>query len=362
MTSSYNVLQNLDLGLSLNNIYNEQFAIVPDSSPSLFTSTKRVRADSGCYLSDLEFLDSSEDESLLTPPDTKRRCSGVNSAQDCDLFEHYLQNLPCNTRITDTGSFCPLDLFSNTEQRSFSNPQQQEPLQFEDCSIAIESMQQPTYNVSSPPTIGTTVSGLNFDQSSQFKLVISEQPEQYYRARYGSEGVRAPLKGIRDSYPTVQVIGLQNNHGTVVAKLVHEDGSDHTCCSLDSSEDRKNALTKKIGPFNNMSAEFEDLRIKREKKKEGRKNITAPDKSQGKDIRNDKVACILFTATVETSEGNVECSVISHPICLTAAPEPAELDWLEPCRGHFGGKEGIVIKGSKMTSRKCVILSHVFQQ
>ena len=39
-------------------------------------------------------------------------------------------------------------------------------------------------------------------------------------------------------------------------KLVHEDGSDHTSCSLDSSEERKNALCKKIGPFNRMTAEY----------------------------------------------------------------------------------------------------------
>lgn len=39
-----------------------------------------------------------------------------------------------------------------------------------------------------------------------------------------------------------------------------------------------------------------------------------------------------------------------------AAPEPAELDWLEPSRGHFGGKEVVVIKGSKMTSRKYMLM------
>ena len=39
-------------------------------------------------------------------------------------------------------------------------------------------------------------------------------------------------------------------------KLVHGDGSDHTSCSLDdTSEERKNALSKKIGPHNNMTAE-----------------------------------------------------------------------------------------------------------
>jgi hypothetical protein len=42
----------------------------------------------------------------------------------------------------------------------------------------------------------------------------------------------------------------------VTVKLVHEDGSDHASCSLDSSEERKNALCKKIGPFNRMTTEY----------------------------------------------------------------------------------------------------------
>ena len=33
-------------------------------------------------------------------------------------------------------------------------------------------------------------------------------------------------------------------------------------------------------------------------------------------------------------------------------PDPAELDWVRPTHGHFRGGEEIVIKGSKMTSRK----------
>lgn len=35
------------------------------------------------------------------------------------------------------------------------------------------------------------------------------------------------------------------------------------------------------------------------------------------------------------------------------APEAAELHWIKPSRGHFTGHEEVVIKGSKMTSRKC---------
>jgi hypothetical protein len=47
----------------------------------------------------------------------------------------------------------------------------------------------------------------------------------------------------------------QFRYGRIDVKLVHEDGSPHTSCSLDTSEGRKNAVSKKIGPFNRMAAE-----------------------------------------------------------------------------------------------------------
>jgi hypothetical protein len=93
------------------------------------------------------------------------------------------------------------------------------------------------------------------------------------------------------------------------------------------------------------------------------------------------VACLLFIATLETEQGPIVLKAQSKPISLSklitllyairlhlsvpflyypvaTAPEPAELDWLEPSRGHFGGQEVVVIKGSKMTSRKCSIFNH----
>ena len=75
---------------------------------------------------------------------------------------------------------------------------------------------------------------------------------QFYRARYDSEGVRAPLKGINENYPAVELRGEGIKNAVVTVKLVHEDGSPHTCCSLDSSDDRKKALTKRASPINNM--------------------------------------------------------------------------------------------------------------
>lgn len=75
----------------------------------------------------------------------------------------------------------------------------------------------------------------------------------------------------------------------------------------------------KLVQYNNITVicRFEDLRIRREKKKEGRKSCMALDKSNVRDTKQDKVACLLFTATVETERGTVECSAMSSPISLS---------------------------------------------
>lgn len=191
----------------------------------------------------------------------------------------------------------------------------------------------------------------NVRQATEPELLVMEQPEEYYRARYGSEGVRAPLKGRRENYPTVQVMGFHGKFtGNVTVKLVHEDGSPHPSCSLDNSEDRKQALSKKIN-FGNHSVEFEDLRIRREKKKEGRK-AAANEKVSAKEGRDDKKACLLFTAILTSDRGDIHLQALSTPISLTTAPEPAELDLVHPSIAHYGAQDLVIIKGSKMTSPK----------
>ena len=61
---------------------------------------------------------------------------------------------------------------------------------------------------------------------------------------------------------------------------------------------------------------FEDLRIRRVKK-EGRKKSATLEKTAPKDGRSDKVASLLFTAVLETEQGEVERSVQSKPISLS---------------------------------------------
>lgn len=70
---------------------------------------------------------------------------------------------------------------------------------------------------------------------------------QFYRARYDSEGVRAPLKGIHENYPTVEVSQYCINiwlsctllHDCslvyVAERREHQAGSDHCqACARES--------------------------------------------------------------------------------------------------------------------------------
>lgn len=74
-------------------------------------------------------------------------------------------------------------------------------------------------------------------------------------------------------------------------------------------------VKEKINPF--YCDRFEDLRIRRVKKEGRKKNTTAIDKATPKDGRSDKVASLLFTATLETEQGELVQSVQSRPISLS---------------------------------------------
>lgn len=62
---------------------------------------------------------------------------------------------------------------------------------------------------------------------------------------------------------------------------------------------------------------FEDLRIRREKRKEGRKLAPTADKATTKEGHSDKVACLLFIATLDTEQGPVVLKAQSKPISLS---------------------------------------------
>lgn len=130
---------------------------------------------------------------------------------------------------------------------------------------------------------------------------------------------------------------------------------------------------------------FEDLRIRRETKQKNYNKESGRKADKTKNTRNDKTACLRFTATLQLApDREIELTVMSKPIqlckyactyctycnqihinqafvhcnhhccycCLGAPPEGAELEWLIPEYGHANGDEKIVIKGTKMTCRK----------
>ena len=76
-------------------------------------------------------------------------------------------------------------------------------------------------------------------------------------------------------------------------------------------------MRKLIGVNKCVLIRFEDLRIRREKRKEGRKLAPAADKAATKEGHSDKVACLLFIATLETEQGPIVLKAQSKPISLS---------------------------------------------
>ncbi|CAI8035638.1 hypothetical protein GBAR_LOCUS19968 [Geodia barretti] len=186
-----------------------------------------------------------------------------------------------------------------------------------------------------------------------YSIVVHQEPEEYYRARYETEGIRGPMKGRENNHPAVKIVGPMTYSGTVRVSLVHEDGSKHGSCFLDETKDRQKALSKKIDPQSNMIVEFEDLRIRRETKSKNYSKEGGRKADKAKSARNDKTACLRFVATLQLApDREIKVQVLSKPIQLCAPPEGAELEWLIPEYGHANGDEKIVIKGTKMTCPK----------
>eukprot|EP00731_Ephydatia_muelleri_P031190 Em0022g704a len=231
--------------------------------------------------------------------------------------------------------------------------------QFSDTSSPPSPESGIDLDMASPPWFATSRSNTSNAQGG-YTLIIVEEPEQNYRARYESEGTRGPLKGQDDNHPAVKVCGGQPCNGKVYVQLVYEDGSEHGACSLDDSGERRHALVKDIGVSNGMTAIFDDLRIRREKK--DTKQKVPGGRKQSKPVvtaneRNDKIACLRFTAMLEQPSGpGITVSAKSRPIILDTHQEPAELEWVKPSTASYNGGEEIVIKGTKMTSPKVIFI------
>lgn len=185
-------------------------------------------------------------------------------------------------------------------------------------------------------------------------ISILEQPEEYYRARYASEGSRGPLKGrSHNSCPKVQLMmeeGSEHVSAMITVSLVHDDNTVHSVCSLATAEEDgpSNVSKRATGP--EFIVEFDQLRVKRERHTGGAKG-----KQKAKAHKqNESTGYLLFRADITTMNGQLTCQTRSDEIKLTTKPESAELHAIKNDYASVEGDDEVWIRGSKMIGNPSV--------
>lgn len=183
-------------------------------------------------------------------------------------------------------------------------------------------------------------------------ISILEQPEEYYRARYASEGSRGPLKGrSHNSCPKVQLMmeeGSEHVSAMITVSLVHDDNTVHSVCSLATAEEDgpSNVSKRATGP--EFIVEFDQLRVKRERHTGGAKG-----KQKAKAHKqNESTGYLLFRADITTMNGQLTCQTRSDEIKLTTKPESAELHAIKNDYASVEGDDEVWIRGSKMIGNR----------
>lgn len=221
----------------------EELAIVPDiqgfhymfSDPS---NHKRYRNYSDCFSGedeDEEQLNLQDCISFSAPTIKKHCSSSYTIICSPDTFQPTRIEKP-ETFIFGTSAadseYLACGIKSSPQSSASSLPPS--TFSFESSTACEQSLRPEAFNpVDLLPDMQHPAEVLTHQQASthssdSYKLVIKEQPEevyiqlcwkdnykllllyfvillQYYRARYDSEGVRAPLKGLVENYPAVQV-------------------------------------------------------------------------------------------------------------------------------------------------------------
>jgi len=211
---------------------NEELAIVPDVQGFNYmfcdsTSQKRYRNYSDCFSGEEE-----EEEQLnlqncdsFSAPNSKRLCKSSSNSVICSPDSFQAANISSKAESFTFGT-SPADsnfIFSGAKpspQSSASSLPSSSSLA-ESPAACVQSLASDCFDsielladIQHPPEMLPHQQATPHSSDS-YKLVIIiiiiiiiVTYLQYYRARYDSEGVRAPLKGLVENYPAVQVRSL----------------------------------------------------------------------------------------------------------------------------------------------------------
>ncbi|XP_028400008.1 uncharacterized protein LOC114523322 [Dendronephthya gigantea] len=188
-------------------------------------------------------------------------------------------------------------------------------------------------------------------------IVMVEQPEQNYRARYESEGCRGPVHGSSElTFPTFQVKGyneplwvtvyLATSNGTPHFHLLCGPGSTKLPCQNTTLLDGVGAIQVLVGPETEMTAVLDCISLKRRRNFEADKELRRRGLNPVDWKSERKEACFVMTAEIPGYPSQtITCK--SKVFQCTAPPGNPEIWWMRPVQGYVTGGEEIGIIGKK---------------
>lgn len=200
------------------------------------------------------------------------------------------------------------------------------------------------------------------------KIVIVEEPEENYRARYESEGCRGPIHGSQDNtFPAVKVTGydeavwitvhLTTSSGVPHYHSIHGPGSTKVPCretTLPGVLPAVPAVQVMVAPDTNMTAVLDSLSIRRLRNWEGDRQL----RNRGIDPRawkkERKEARLLFQAEIPEKDGRpalkLSCKSKVFQCSSSGPPGNPEIWWASISEGSVEGGDELGLIGKKFQS------------
>ncbi|KAL9971654.1 hypothetical protein ACROYT_G017850 [Oculina patagonica] len=205
----------------------------------------------------------------------------------------------------------------------------------------------------------------NGRKSDEPKIVIIEEPEENYRARYESEGCRGPIHGSQDNtFPAVKVTGydeavwitvhLTTSSGVPHYHSIHGPGSTKVPCKETTLPGGVPAVQVMVAPDTNMTAVLDSLSIRRLRNWEGDREL----RKRGIDPRTwkkeRKEARLLFQAEIPERDGRpaskLSCKSKVFQCSSSGPPGNPEIWWASISEGSVEGGDELGLIGKKFQS------------
>jgi len=202
-------------------------------------------------------------------------------------------------------------------------------------------------------------------QRDKPKLVILDEPEENYRARYESEGCRGPIHGSSENtYPTIKVSGyngpvwitvyLTTSSGLPHYHSIHGPGSTKVPCKEITLPGGIPAVQLMVDPDSKMTAIMDSLSIRRLRNWEGDKELKKRGIEPRTWKRERKEARLLFLAEIPGEDGQPETKLTCKSRifqCSSSGPTGSpEIWWTSRTEGSVEGREELGLIGKKFPS------------